>query len=176
MANNLNNRQAGFTLFEVMLALVLIAFFAVIATSRQPSMDVTIKAQQGSFKSRILLAQTRAMNTDTEWGIGLGKCGEADTEQHCYWMFKKTTDSEQNVLIPGEDQTIVNLEEKNISLAAMINETEIKAVYFDSWGQPSYSSTDNSTGLMTSEPMMITLTGVDSTATISISAKTGFLQ
>ena len=156
--------------------MVLIAFFAVIATSHQPTTDVRIKAQLGSLKSRILLTQTRAMNTDTEWGIGLGKCAETDTEQHCYWMFKKAADSEQNVLIPGEDQAIVNLEEKNISLAAVINETEIKAVYFDSWGQPKYNSTDNITGLMTSEPMMITLTGVDSTATLSISAKTGFLQ
>ena len=137
---------------EVILVLVMISIFAAIAVSRQPSTDVTLKAQAGTLKSHIRYAQMRAMNNDADWGIAL------DTNINKYWLFKNAT-SEKRIL-PGEDQSDVDLSAKGITIAA-----DATRIFFEkSWGRPADHSASS-----------VWLSKNQKTEMITITPETGFV-
>ena len=149
--------RSGFTLLEVILVLLLISIFATIAVSRQPSTDVTLKAQANALKSHIYYAQMRAMNTDTIWGIGY--------TSNSYWLFKQAHDNQH--LLPGEGQLSVDLDAKGISL----NAEGSNRLSFDTWGR-SYSDDT----LLSNDSLFIQISKDGQSETLIIMPETGFIQ
>ena len=150
-------KRSGFTLLEVILVLLLISIFATIAVLRQPSTDVTLKAQANALKSHIHYAQMRAMNTDTIWGVGY--------TSNSFWLFKEAYDNQH--LLPGEGQLSVDLDAKGITL----NANGSNRLSFDTWGR-SYSDDT----LLLSEPLSIQLSKDGQSETLIITPDTGFVQ
>ena len=185
MPRQLQTNNHGFTLLETILVLVMIAFFAVIAVSRQPSTDVTLKAQMAAFMGHIRYAQTRAMNTDTQWGIGIGERTDGENVyDHAYWLFERNADSERLVILPGEDRPVVDLNVKGITISSLVQEVPMNGLQFDTWGRPQSITADNAGNIIDtawlSQPMSIVLSKSSgsgtSTESAAITPDTGFAQ
>jgi MSHA pilin protein MshC len=147
----------GFTLFEVILVLVLITIFATVAVSRQPATDASLKAQADVLRSHIRYAQMRALNTDTAWGIGIGIDSGAST----YYLLRET----QKRILPGETVDTIDLDAKNITISC-----SAKAVMFDAWGRPAAD------GVMLSDASLPIVLGKDGlTESLTIMPNTGFV-
>lgn len=105
--------------------LALISIFAAIAVARQPSTNVTLKAQKTALMSHIRYAQMRSMNSDSQWGVAIDS-----NNNHVYWLFEN--DPSQQRLLPGEDNLNVDLTAKGITLSAAGTDS----FRFDEWGRP----------------------------------------
>ena len=63
-------RQGGFTLFEIIMVLLILGVIFYVATSRIFTQDsVTSASEMDQVKNHLRYAQARAMNTDRNWGI-----------------------------------------------------------------------------------------------------------
>ena len=83
-------RQGGFTLFEIIMVLLLLGVISYFAASRLFSGDVpTQVAEMELVKNHLRYAQSRAMNSESSWGIKFGSATR-------YWLFKG---SEENAVI-----------------------------------------------------------------------------
>jgi len=148
----------GFTLFEVILVLVLISVFAAVAVTRQPHPDTSLRAQSDVLRAHLHYAQMRAMNTDEIWGIGIGG-GSA------YWLFRGQNDEPHRRRLPGEEQTFVDLGAKGISISCPAS-----AVTFDTWGRPLADD-----ALVTVPFLAVTLSKSGVSQTLDITRSTGFM-
>lgn len=146
----------GFTLIEVLSALIIIGIVSVIAVSRFGISDTELTIRTEVVKSHLRYAQARAMNTESTWGVSCDGTG--------YWLFTDGNTA-NHVTLPGEDSDPVSLFDKNIGMTAF-------TVSFDSWGRP-YS---NASGSGTSSGIAITVTSPGASAAgIAITAETGFI-
>ena len=72
----------GFTLFEVIMVLLILGVISYFATTRLFSDDAISRVSEVDLvKSHLRYAQSRAMNSDTNWGIRF-------SPPHQYWLFK----------------------------------------------------------------------------------------
>ena len=146
----------GFTLIEVMSALIIIGIVSAIAVSRFGISDTELTIRSEVVKSHLRYAQARAMNTESVWGIS---CDGTD-----YWLFMDGNTS-NHVTLPGEDSDPVVLSDKNIGMTAF-------TVSFDSWGRP-YT---NASASGASSGVAITVTSPSASSVgISITGETGFI-
>ncbi len=151
MRSPLSVDNRGFTLMEVIVVLILMAIFAMLAVSRQPHTDMTLKAGAEVLKSHLRYAQARAMSSDSIWGLSY------DSGNGNYWLFRN--EASQRVTLPGETQNSVNLMAKGISLSGAL------PLVFDAWGRPNLGA-----------DATITLAKAGTTETITIRRNTGFIQ
>ena len=93
-----NNR--GFTLIELISALLIMGIVAAVVISRVGTSNNEVIAQMEVVKSHLRYAQSRAMNSDLVWGIRF------DTDK--YWLFKEG-DITKKVTFPAEDSDTANL-------------------------------------------------------------------
>lgn len=149
-------RNRGFTLIEVMSALIIIGIVSAIAVSRFGISDTELIIRSEVVKSHLRYAQLRAMNSESVWGIS---CDGND-----YWLFMDGNTG-NHITLPGEETDPVALSDKNIGMAAF-------TVSFDSWGRP-YSNASAS-GASSGTAITITSPGASS-AGIAITAETGFI-
>lgn len=155
-----NNR--AFTILEVLIVLTLIAVFAAIAVARQPSTQVTLKAQKLALEAHIRYAQMRAMNSDSRWGIAI----DPNNDQ-VYWLFEEIdTDTTQQRLLPGEDGITVDLAAKGISISI----SGTNSFLFDDWGRPL------SGGAYFMDDIDLFLQKDEGSETLVVTAETGFVQ
>jgi MSHA pilin protein MshC len=152
----------GFTLMEVIVVMILMAIFAMLAVSRQPHTDMTLKAGAEVLKSHLRYAQARAMSSDSVWGIAYR------ATEGSYWLFKR--DDPQGDLrrftLPGETRDSVNLASSAIS----IQEGDFNLT-FDQHGRPS------ATLAFSARQVLLTLSKAGtSNETITILQNTGFIQ
>ena len=74
--------QGGFTLFEIIMVLLLLGVISYFAASRLFSGDVpTQVAEMELVKNHLRYAQSRAMNSESSWGIKFGSATR-------YWLYK----------------------------------------------------------------------------------------
>jgi prepilin-type N-terminal cleavage/methylation domain-containing protein len=140
----------GFTLIEIIAVLIILAIISAVAVPRIiGTSDSDLSSQVEVVKNHIRYAQTRAMNTDAQWGINFSS---ATT----YYLFQGVG-STTPVLLPGEDNATVNLTTKKSALT--ITPPTGGSVTFDSYGSPGSATTT------------ITTNG----GTITVTRNTGFI-
>lgn len=162
MRARLKADERGFTLMEVIVVMVLMAIFAMLAVSRQPATDMTLRAGAEVLKSHLRYAQMRAMGSDSGWGISY------DNAAGEYWLFPQLQGTTRRVPLPGETQNSVDLLSRGIS----INEGNFTLV-FDPRGMPDMAA---STITFTARQAQLNLAKVgESNLPIVIYQNTGFI-
>jgi prepilin-type N-terminal cleavage/methylation domain-containing protein len=79
--------QRGFTLFEVVMVLLILGVISYFAATRLFSEDVpTQAAERELVKNHLRYAQSRAMNSESSWGVKFGSSTR-------YWLFKGTDEN-----------------------------------------------------------------------------------
>jgi prepilin-type N-terminal cleavage/methylation domain-containing protein len=164
----------GFTLVEIIAALIIMGILVAVAINRATSNSDTGRiVQESVIKNHIRYAQSMAMKsgsgaTDAErlWGI---KCDGAD-----YWLFRTNApDTAANqISLPDEDNIKVTLAGKNVQMNAF-------TVFFDASGRPytAYTDATTNTPVSAANPLPITVDSVPAgaAATFGITPETGFI-
>jgi MSHA pilin protein MshC len=158
MASLTHRNQAGFTLIEIVMVIVLIAILAAVAIVRHKYVDPTLISQTQVLKAHIRYAQMRSLSTDSQWGIKYEVIGD----QRAYWLFKRPQ-TNNRIVLPGESDDRVHLDRMDIVVSQGSFEVE-----FDGWGRP--SSTLSGTGTLNLE---LTKSGVSEQ--IIVTQNTGFI-
>ncbi len=117
--------QGGFTLFEIIMVLLLLGLVSYFAATRLFSDDIpTQAAELELLKNHLRYAQSRAMNSESSWGIKFGSPTR-------YWLFKGT---EENTVIrlPGVESS-----DGVMQLGAIqVTPPSGNKITFDSFGSP----------------------------------------
>jgi len=117
--------QGGFTLFEIIMVLLLLGLVSYFAATRLFSDDIpTQAAELELLKNHLRYAQSRAMNSESSWGIKFGSSTR-------YWLFKGT---EENTVIrlPGVESSDGVMELRSIQVTPPSG----NKITFDSFGSP----------------------------------------
>jgi MSHA pilin protein MshC len=124
-------KKGGFTMIEVIAALIILGIVAAIAAVRMSDRSsYDLVSQLEVVKGHLRYAQTRAMNSNTVvWGINF-------TDSTHYYLFQGTG-STTPVLLPGEDNAAIDLAAKNSGLT--ITNAPIR-VTFNEFGSPCAAS------------------------------------
>jgi MSHA pilin protein MshC len=141
--------NGGFTMIEIIAVLLIIGIVAAVAVSRMGDTSAyDLAAQLEALKGHLRYAQSRAMGSNSPWGINM-----ASTTT--YYLFQGTG-STTPVLLPGEDSTTVSLTAKNSDLT--INSAP-QRITFDGYGSPGTT----------------TITVTTSGGNITVTKNTGFI-
>lgn len=111
-------KDAGFTLIEIITVLIIIGVIGALAVNRLMDTSGELNAQTDVIKSHLRYAQARAMSSNLIWGV------DFKTNTYSFFRDGDTTDM---VTLPGEENTTLNL-------PSGTSATEV--VSFDSWGRP----------------------------------------
>lgn len=156
--------QGGFTLFEIIMVLLLLGVVTYFAATRLFSDDApTQVAELELVKNHLRYAQSRAMNSEDVWGI------KFDTSRR-FWLFKWTDGVNAVKRLPGVESSDGVMEVTNIQISG----TPI-VMAFDSFGRPCTPGTTCSP-LTVSQSLSVQAAGGGSTVgTITITKNTGFI-
>jgi prepilin-type N-terminal cleavage/methylation domain-containing protein len=120
-----HNKNPGFTLFEVIVVLILMGILAAVAIPRLMDNTPEDRAAADKLKMHLRFAQLQALNSDMAWGIELHGIG--------YRLFSYEWDSETDTYsnkdthsFPGEDNVI---DLRGITVNNL-------PASFDNWGRP----------------------------------------
>ena len=165
-------RNSGFTIFEIIVVLLLMSVLAATVLGRSALPEkLDLNAATEKIRLQLKYAQSEAMKrSDTVWGI--------KSLDNVYWLFKDLNpDNAANQLrLPGGDYTAadnrVRAGTMNVSLSGF-------TVFFDRLGKP-YSSYASYSNPAANTPLANTLTitisnGAD-TRTITVTPETGLVQ
>ena len=126
--------QGGFTLFEIIMVLLLLGVVTYFAATRLFSDEApTQVAELELVKNHLRYAQSRAMNSESSWGIKFGTSTR-------YWLFKGT---EENTVIrlPGVESADGVMDLGSIEVTPPSG----NKITFDSFGSPGTATTVLST-------------------------------
>lgn len=152
------SRGNGFTLVEVITVMVIMGIIALFITARYMNTDsVNVNSEAEIVKSHVRYAQSRAMNTNTIWGINILTSSQ-------YSLFQNGNTANV-VSLPGQDSVTV-------TLPAGIAFSATGVISFDTWGKP---HTDAAGTSSQAGSRVITLTKGSSTQNITITQNTGFI-
>lgn len=166
MNTRLNNSH-GFTILEVIVVMILMAIMAAVAVSRMSDNTAELIGRVAVIKSHLRYTQSRAMNSNSVWGIRIGD------NLISYFLFRYVegqTLQESRVLLPGQDSLTVTLP-SGMSMAVSPN-SSYRTISFDSWGRP---CRDEAGTIFQSGTRTITITFKGSSESISITENTGFI-
>jgi prepilin-type N-terminal cleavage/methylation domain-containing protein len=168
----MDSNKNGFTLFEIVVVLVLMSIVAAAVLGRSiDTREIDLSGQLDKIRNHIRYAQAMAMKrSDSVWGI---TC-TADPNQ--YWMFQGNDpdNAGKQFQLPGENNTVVSLAESNVSVSAF-------TLFFDRLGRPysDYTDENTNTPVTSGLPLVITvsaLSGGIADKTLLITPETGFVQ
>jgi len=148
------NRR-GFTLFEILVVLILMGILAAVAMARATNTAADEVAAANNLKAHLRFAQIQAINSDISWGIYASGGG--------YALFKDG-DTNNTFLLPGENSKIVR--PSKVSIPSF-------TVSFDEWGRP-YEVADP--GAAGASPANSEITISIGSQTITITPETGFIE
>ena len=101
--------QGGFTLFEIIMVLLLLGLVSYFAATRLFSDDIpTQAAELELLKNHLRYAQSRAMNSESSWGIKFGSSTR-------YWLFKGT-EEDTVIRLPGVESSDGVMELRSIQV------------------------------------------------------------
>jgi prepilin-type N-terminal cleavage/methylation domain-containing protein len=160
MRTPLSADNRGFTLMEVIVVMILMAIFAMLAVSRQPQTDMSLRASAEVLKSHLRYTQMRAMSTDSSWGVEYG--GSPPT----YWLFRQSDN--RRIILPGESQSYVDFSSNGVT----ITPANFRLT-FDQRGRP---DTTRSNLSFISRQAILTLSKAGESQPIIILQNTGFIQ
>ncbi len=117
--------QGGFTLFEIIMVLLLLGVISYVAATRLFSDDApTQVAELELVKSHLRYAQARAMNSESSWGIRFATSTR-------YWLFKEPSDSTV-IRLPGVESADGVMDLGSIEVTPPSG----NKITFDSFGSP----------------------------------------
>ena len=157
--------QGGFTLFEVVMVLLILGVISYFAATRLFSGDAPSQgAEMELVKNHLRYAQSRAMNSEDIWGIKFGTSKR-------YWLFKWADGVDTYKRLPGVESSDGVLEMTSIQISG----TPIIVVAFDAFGTPCSPGT-TCIPLTTSPSISIQAAGGGSAVgTITVTKNTGFI-
>ena len=153
--------NSGFTLIEVIAIVIVMGIVTAFAVGRVADNKPELIAQTQVLKVHLRYAQSRAMNSNDNYGI--------ETDGNKYWLFRYDGTSVVSVNFPGEGSDI-DLSALGLTLA-MVGGGNI--VSFDSKGIP-YK--DNFGDIQTEDRTLTLSTAALDTENIIITQNTGFIQ
>jgi MSHA pilin protein MshC len=135
--------QRGFTLFEIVMVLLILGVISYFVATRLFSADApTQNAEMELVKNHLRFAQSKAMNSELNWGIKFGTSSR-------YWLFN-TVDGENAVKrLPGVESADAIMELASVQVTPPAG----NKITFDSFGSPGGSTITIST---TAGPIVIT--------------------
>jgi prepilin-type N-terminal cleavage/methylation domain-containing protein len=153
--------QRGFTLFEIVMVLLILGVISYFVATRLFSADApTQNAEMELVKNHLRFAQSRAMNSDKEWGVKF-------VAPNRYWMFK--AEDGENVVkeLPDVKSLMDDMKKRGVlnnppldgSMTLSSVSVQNVVVKFDQFGSPGTA------------PIIITTTA----GTITITKNTGFI-
>ena len=157
--------ESGFTIFEILVVLIVMSIITVFAIGRGRVTSADVKVKTEVLKSQLRHAQARAMNDNNSWGI------QTDSSGGAYWLFQY--DGSFNPFrLPGEDALTVNLAAEGLSMTPGIYSYEPD-------GTPHFAAdptaSQPSTAVLPSPGQQITISdGIDSYI-ILLTRNTGFI-
>lgn len=124
--------QGGFTLFEIVMVLLILGIISYFAATRLFSDDVPTQAAELELvKNHLRYAQSRAMNTDSSWGIKF-------VSPRRYWLFKGDNPDTGRVPLPNIEDLIKRVQgapdDGSMTLSAINIPDQV--VKFDAFGSP----------------------------------------
>ena len=126
--------QGGFTLFEIIMVLLLLGVVTYFAATRLFSDDAPTQAAELELvKNHLRYAQSRAMNSESVWGIKFGSSTR-------YWLFKGT-DENTVIRLPGVESADGAMQLDTIQVTPPAG----NKIAFDSFGSPGSATTVLST-------------------------------
>jgi prepilin-type N-terminal cleavage/methylation domain-containing protein len=150
----------GFTFLEIITVLALISILALVVMARYEISNTNLPARTQVLKSHLRYAQSRAMNSDTAWGIQL------DAATDTYRLFNSAEAGDRP--LPGEDAQVVDL-----SIYGLAISSGDLTVTFDTWGRPCADAAGTAPFDM---DRTVTLADTDGkTNSITITRNTGYI-
>jgi prepilin-type N-terminal cleavage/methylation domain-containing protein len=159
------NGPSGFTLFEVILVLILVAVLTAVVLARNSGFaaQAKLRGQADLLKSQLRYAQSRALNATQVWGM--------KAQNNSLWLYNGGDDTQQ-VTLPGEKTTPVAYNAGDLRGLTLTDFT----VSFDDLGQPYNSDDGSANSLAASLSITISNANGGTPITISITPNTGFIQ
>ena len=150
--------NSGFTIIEIIAVLIVMGIITAFAVGRVADNKPELIAQKEVLKVHLRYAQSRAMNSNDNYGI--------ESNGNTYWLFRVS--SANRVNFPGEQLDHINLAALGLSL--VMDDGSI--VSFDSKGIPylAYSGTQQTVD------RTLTLSSGSDNESIIITKNTGFIQ
>jgi len=151
--------RRGFTILEIVAVLLLLSILATVAGTRFSTSAIELQATVDRLKGHIRYAQSRAMNSETHWGINLP--GDR------YSLFNN--DNVANIVrLPGEKEDEIALPSGYAVTAGTL--------VFDTWGTP-FTDAAAAAANKQSVTRAFTVTAPSGeSAQISIEPNTGFVR
>ncbi|MFC1515996.1 prepilin-type N-terminal cleavage/methylation domain-containing protein [Thermodesulfobacteriota bacterium] len=118
--NGSHLENAGFTLLELVMVLVVAGIVGVVVVTRFMDTSVDLAVKTDVIKTHLRYAQTRAMSSTVIWGV--------EFQGTTYSLFRNGSASD-TVYFPGEDSI-------TLDLPSGVTFGSPTYVSFDSWGKP----------------------------------------
>jgi prepilin-type N-terminal cleavage/methylation domain-containing protein len=148
--------QRGFTLFEIIMVLLILGVLSYFVATRLFSGETPNQnAEMELVKNHLRYAQSRAMNTEMNWGVKFGTSSR-------YWLFNTTEGENVVKRLPGVESTDAVMELSAIQVTIPPG----NKITFDPFGSPG-SSTLNLTAQVKG--------GGSTVGTITVTKNTGFI-
>ncbi|MDY6825118.1 MAG: type II secretion system protein [Thermodesulfobacteriota bacterium] len=113
--------HAGFTLIEVIAALLILGILAavVVVSSMNTETTASESAMLAKVKNHLRYARNRSMSSQDQWGVVISGDG--------YELERLPWDTDESLFFPGEELESVEIE-GDLALSGR--------VFFDEWGRP----------------------------------------
>nr|WP_279343250.1 prepilin-type N-terminal cleavage/methylation domain-containing protein [Fundidesulfovibrio terrae] len=170
---------AGFTMLEVIMALVLIAVAAALFVPRHSKNTISLQAERDTLEKHLRDAQMKAMQGGGIQITQLGAIGQVygiKCDGTNYWMFAGTNPDAAGAVAGLVDDPSVTLDSGKLSLAAKNVGLGAFTVYFNGYGVPCSSYTSETAYTPLAQPLVATMTGGGVNMTVTVTPYTGFIQ
>lgn len=168
--------QKGFTLFEIVMVLLILGVISYFVATRLFTADSpTQYAELELLKNHLRYAQSRAMNTDTNWGIEFDLTDPNQSKYRLY--YEDASSSKKYVLLPADEtyhSTNYKIAVKQLIITSITNSSNSNEIRFfcgsansakpGYFGSPSLSDETKDMKINTSA------------GTITIAKNTGFIS
>jgi prepilin-type N-terminal cleavage/methylation domain-containing protein len=146
--------QGGFTLFEVIVVLLILGVISYFASARLFTDDgISQVSEKDLIKNHLRYAQARAMNTELDWGILFESANR-------YFLFRGDAPGVP-VRLPGDESADGKMTLRSITVTDVINAAPSRTVRFRS--------------LEYGSPGSLTITVVTTGGNITVTKNTGFI-
>ena len=146
--------QGGFTLFEVIVVLLILGVISYFASARLFTDDsISQVSEKDLIKNHLRYAQARAMNTELDWGILFESANR-------YFLFRGDAPGVP-VRLPGDESADGKMTLRSITVTDVINAAPSRTVRFRS--------------LENGSPGNLTITVVTTGGNITVTRNTGFI-